>query len=115
MATKTLCDYSPRAQREATSQMRWKSIASAVLSLISLCCQAIGSSAASAGMTAMAEGGQASHRLTSVSGAATLLAILLAVAATALAVISWPNESRSVRLFIACLSLAALVSSLIVV
>jgi hypothetical protein len=95
--------------------MTSKAVASAVLSVVSICLQAVGLSCASSGMIAVAKGGQVNRSLASVGGAASLLAIVLAVLALPLAIIAWPKERRSVRVSLLLLAGLAVLWSLVMV
>ncbi len=95
--------------------MTSKAIASAVLSVVSICIQAVGVSCASSGMITAAKGGQVNRTLTSLAGIASMLAIVLAVLALPLAINAWSKERRSVRVSILFLAVVAVLWSLVMV
>jgi hypothetical protein len=66
-------------------------------------------------MIAVAKGGQANRSLIPIAGAASMLAIVLAVLALPLAINAWPKERRSARWVILLLAVGAVVWSLVVV
>jgi hypothetical protein len=95
--------------------MTWKPIASVALSVASICTQFVGLSCASSGAITVARGGQVNRNLSSAAGAASALAIVLALLALTVAVISWPREPRWARVSALCLALGALLWSLVMV
>ena len=95
--------------------MGWKAVTSVVLSVVSICVQAVGLSCASSGAIAVAKGGQVDRTVASVAGVASVLAIVLALLALALAVMSWSKEPRWVRVSAVCLAVGALLWPLVVV
>ena len=92
-----------------------KPLASMAISVVSICVQAIGLSFASSGAVAVAKRGQVNRALPSVAGAASALAIVLALLALSLAVVSWPKEPPWSRALAFCLAVGALLWSLLVV
>jgi hypothetical protein len=95
--------------------MRWKPVASAMLSVASICTQVAGFWCASSVAITLAKGGQVNRTLASVAGPASTLAIVLALLALPLAVMSWPRERSSVRVSALCLAVGAICWSLLVI
>jgi hypothetical protein len=95
--------------------MRWKSVVSLVLSVVSICAQTIALSYASSGMTTVASGGQAPGNAARIADFGSTLAMILAPVAVISAVVAWPKESPWVRVFVLCLSVGAVLWSLIIV
>ena len=95
--------------------MKWKSVVSLVLSVASICAHTIGLSYASLGLTAVASGGHAPENAARIAGFGTTLAMILAPVAMICAVVAWPKESFWVRMFVLCLSVGAVLWSLIIV
>ena len=88
---------------------------STILAVISIGVQIIGLSCASSTAIAVANRVHGPRGVASVASAASVLAFLLALLALAFAVISWSEQPRWRRLFVLCLSIGALLWSLIIV
>ncbi len=95
--------------------MTWESVASAAISVASICAQAVGLSRASSAAIAVARGGQANRTFAMVAGVASPLAIALALLALALAARPRPKEPRWVRMSVLCLAVGAMIWSVVVV
>ena len=95
--------------------MKWKAAVSVALSVVSICTQFVGLSYASSGAITVARGGQVNRNFSSAAGAASALAIVLALLAVILAAMSWPREPRWARVSALCLALGALLWSLVMV
>jgi len=95
--------------------MSGKSIASLVLSLASIGAEFLGLSCASSAMVVSARGGQVSQSVLTVAGVGSGLAMCLALLALALAVLSWSKESPWARVLVLCLSVGAVLWSLVMV
>lgn len=75
--------------------MGWKAVASVILSVVSIVVHTGGLSFASSAAATMAQFGRMNRSLATVSGAASALAIVLAVLALPLAINSWSKERRA--------------------
>ena len=95
--------------------MRWKPVISVALYVVSIGTQIVGLSYASAGAITAARGGQMNQHLASFAGTTSALAIVLALLALTLAVMSRPREPRWARVSVWCLALGALLWSLVMV
>ena len=95
--------------------MRWKPVVSVALSVVSIGAQEVGLSCAYSGAIIARKGGHVDQTVASVGGAASTLAIVLALLALGLAVISWPKERSWVRVSALCLAVGALLWSFVMV
>jgi hypothetical protein len=95
--------------------MRWKLVTSVVLSAVSIFSQVVGLACASSGASTTAAGAHVNRALTSIAGGVSVLAIVLAIPAVVLAIMGWRGQRRWVRVPVLCVSLAALLWSLLIV
>lgn len=95
--------------------MKWKSIVSLLLSVVSICAQTIGLSYASLGMIAAASGNPAPKNAAQLADFGSSLAMVLAPVAVIFALVSWPKELPWVRVCVLCLSAGAVLWAFVVI